>query len=175
MFLIQLFSGQVVNKINQSNEKQYSSSVRFQLSWIRWPQHHRTFFRLMEWEKCPHFKFHLCIYSGDNESHSPRPFTSHQPHFISDCGNLTLYVSLDHQTKLPESSPWLMRIGNSSPYITFIQSSTVHDCFSLDHCNLVFFCLGVSDGLSLAFQEVNPRYISFFNILFILAPDFRNS
>jgi len=40
---------------------------------------------------------------------------------------------------------------DSSLNIIFIQSSTVHDCFSSAHCNLLFFCLGVSDELHLAF------------------------
>ena len=62
-----------------------------------------------------------------------------------------VHVSLDlHQTTAPASSPCLIQIGDSALNVTFIQSSTAHDCLSLAHCGLVYFCLGVTNGSHLA-------------------------
>ena len=40
--------------------------------------------------------------------------------------------------------------------ITFIQLSTHHDCFSLAHFNLIFFCLCICSGFSLTIFYINP-------------------
>lgn len=66
-------------------------------------------------------------------------------------------------TKVPASSHYPMQICDLSLYMTFIQSSTVCDCFSLAHCNLVFFCLDVNDGFHLAFLYANPISWHFLN------------
>ena len=97
---------------------------------------------------------HLCISCGGNGCRLLWSFARHQPQIISDGGNVLVFfsqssfcVSLD-QTKVPASSPCPKQTGDSSLNLPFIQPSTVYGCFSLSHCNLVFFPLGVSDGLS---------------------------
>ncbi len=59
---------------------------------------------------------------------------------------LQAVIFIHYTFQVPASSPCPMQICDSSLNIAFIQSSTLHDFFSLAHCNLVFFCLGVNAG-----------------------------
>ena len=85
------------------------------------------------------FNAHQCFYRKGNDCCLPLFFIWHQPCIVNDWWNLlvfyrqsALYVSLDlHQTTVSASSPCLMQTGDSSLSITSIQSSRVHDCFSL--------------------------------------------
>ncbi len=103
------------------------------------------------------------------------PIPDMQSHIINELGNLIVFfrqpslcISLErHQTKVPASSPCSMHICDLSLNIAFIQSSTLHDLFSLALCNLVFFCLGVNAGFRLAFLYVN--LISFSRFLTVLS------
>lgn len=74
----------------------------------------------------------------------------------------SLYILLGwHQTNI-----WPMQIWNSLLNTSCTQSSTVH-CFSLVHCNLVYFCLGINDSLCLSFLYQNRILFSqfFYNLV----------
>lgn len=64
-------------------------------------------------------------------------------------------------------SIWKMQILDSPLNIIFILSSTYHDCLSLDHFDLIFFCLHFSVEFYWAFLYVN--YIPFRWFLTVLS------
>lgn len=106
--------------------------------------HHRTYFLKMGWETCPMYTCAMTV--KVMTVISPAPLADTQPHIIRKWGGIIFctqssgYVSLkQYQTQVPASSPWPMQIRDSLLNITFIPSSTIHDCFSLADRNLFRF------------------------------------
>ena len=132
-----------------------------------WAQHHQTSFGLME-STCAFPEVLAAIFPGPLPDISP--ISSVILEMCSFSSSSSFFVSLDlHQTKVPASYPCPKQIGDSSLNITFIQPSTVHDCFSSAHCDLVF-SLGVSVGLLLSHFLHPVSYSSLTNIDFCFCP-----
>ena len=60
----------------------------------------------------------------------------------------------------------------SSLNITFIELSTLHDCFSVTHCKLVYFCFGVGASFCLVFLLCKSYFIQLISYSYVANIDF---
>ena len=124
----------------------------------------------MEWENYPGFQCSLCIDCWSKNCHIPITLNDMQSYIMNDLGNLFVYfrkssqyVSFERRlTKVLASWPWPIKTLDLTLNITFIQLFTRHNCFSLAHFNLIFFCLRVIGNFRLVLLYVNVISFSWF-------------